>query len=365
VGWIFTLLAIVAYIGGFPADWGLYMMLLALPVGWIVCTFLHELGHAVGAKLVRWQVVVFAVGRIAYQVPNRGFGLLKRDDENRELAGWVLSVPVERRFATLRRDLVVTSAGPLANLLFAIILMAVALNIAIRGGQPRFEPSLLVAALACQSMTLFVTSAIPHFGAGRANDGASMVEQIRQRASKAVALSPLTWMLALRNSGTRLRDYPEWLVSDCYLATRGNAELERWLETVRIGRALDAASPDAKAARGLIDAFHDRHPPNHWSVACEAYLAAVFEHRIGAAEAAMEKVTGPSDTPQLTLAAQAAIGMKRGRTAEAKRDLDAMDVIVRRESVFADLTYRDIRRIIEGLPPSGVRPLIADVNALS
>jgi hypothetical protein len=356
---------VFAYIAGLPNNWGLYLMMAALPIGWVLCTFVHELGHAVGAMAVGWRVVIFAVGRTALQIPNRSVGLLKQDNPHRELAGWVLAIPPTRSQATLKRDIVFTAAGPVASLVFAILLLAGALSIPHQGGSPRFEPALIVGGLAWQSFALFLINAIPHQGANRSNDGMSIVSRIRQGASNTVTLSPLVWMFALHDAGTRLRDYPQWLVSDCDAVTRGDAELERWLEVLLIGRALDAASPDAKAARAMIDSYHERYPASHWSVACEAYLASVLEERTEAAEAVMEKVTDPSDIPQLTLAAQAAIAMRRGRTGDAKLALDEMDVIVRSESVFTDMTYRDIRRIIEGLPPSGVRPLIADVKALS
>jgi hypothetical protein len=333
-----------------PDNWNILLGLPCLAIALSICVFVHEVGHLAGALSVRWKVVVFAVGRFALQIPNRSFGIVDRKDRE-EIAGWVVAFPPDRELATIRRALAFTACGPLANLLFALVLAIVALNLP----QPennfeKLQPVDVLFVLAWLSMGLFLGNAIPRRDDKSWNDGAKIVDRIRQNDGS-TGVSPLVWMLTLLTSNLRLRDLPVWMVEDAALSDDQLDQGGKLLMSIRIGRALDAASPDVVEVRELIDDYHSRYDPSHWSVACEAFLAAVYEADVVQAKVALARVDGTNDVPQLTLAAQAAIAMRDGRVPDGRSALKEMNRLVRKLSRFTDLTYRDIHKTVAALQP--------------
>lgn len=339
-----VIIAWVATISALPNQWNILLSWPLLAIGQLVCVVFHEFGHAVGAWLGRWKVIVFAVGSLAIQIPNRNIGILSREKRD-ERAGWVLAIPPEKSLATRRRALLLTAGGPAANLVLASFATVLGWLLPVLANSPDVNASRLLFGLAWLSLAMFFANAIPD-GMPRANDGAKILRYLRPK-NRSHDITPFQWIMALLGVNVRLRALPPWMVAEA-LAQSEDSE-KPMMATIAIGQALDAVNPDRVEMRRLMDDFHACYPSSHWSTACDAFLAAVYENDVDRAKSALSRVSGTSDIPQLTLAAWAAVAMREGRVGDATRDLKEMDRIVRNASAFSDLTYRDIRRTVESL----------------
>ena len=97
----------------------IFAPLLLLPVATVV----HELGHAAAVKSLRWKIVAISVWPIEYDVLKRRFRA-SAGSANREIGGYVKYVP--GRDENWLRDGFVAFAGPAANIILAVLCVAVA-----------------------------------------------------------------------------------------------------------------------------------------------------------------------------------------------------------------------------------------------
>ena len=111
-----------------PASLPLLPALVAiLPLSWLHALG-HELGHAAGARLVNFHVLIFAVGPLALQRKADGLRL-ERSHTSRYFGGYVSAVPVGSHDLR-RRRLIVVAGGPIASVLL-LVLASLAYNFAL------------------------------------------------------------------------------------------------------------------------------------------------------------------------------------------------------------------------------------------
>lgn len=324
--------------------------LIGIPI-WLIAMVLtlvvHEAGHAVGATLAGWRVVVFSVWRLAYHVHNRRFVMLAGSDLH-ELAGWVLAVPASARHDTRGRQAVLVAGGPVANLTQAAIAFVWAAGATPGAMIFGVEVAPLMLGFGYLGIGMFVGNVIPREDGEFTSDGRVLLTLLRDGHRETWAL---TWAAAMLGTNVRLKDLPQWMLDEVLARREADPELARWCATIEIGQTLDRSPVDAALARLQIDRFRDAHGQNDWLLACDAFLAAVDERDLDRATRMIAQLGDPCELPQMEAAACAAAYQLAGDSAPAAEWLDRMDAIIAARSPFPDLTFRDIRARVESLRP--------------
>lgn len=246
-------------------------LFLCLLVAIYLSTLAHELGHALAAWLVNWQLLTIAVGPIAVRRTPNG-PRLERNPLSRAWGGFVYAIPRDDRHLRRRRAVVV-AGGPLASLLLAL-LAAAAYQVAT--GDSLWATLLFQVGLMSALITLLTL--VPYHSRGLTSDGGQLLQLLRggprveQRMAAHLILTALV-------GGVRPRDLDDVLMARA-LATTDPAEaggahyLAYWrdldrgdvagaathLDTVLAQRA--AATPAAQAAYAAEAAYLTaRHDP--------------------------------------------------------------------------------------------------------
>jgi Peptidase family M50 len=342
-----TILAWVAYMVVLPLGWNVYFAWIALILGAGLATFVHEVGHVLGAKAFGWRIVVFAVGRLAIRIPSLRFGIVTRDVRD-EQAGWVVAVPPNSLRATKTAEIWFIVGGPMANFMVAFVLFALALPRALQQpNAPSFAVGILIG-IAWQMLATALANAIPNFPRGRPNDGAKLVELLKAE-ERSSGFGPTVWLQGMLSSNIRLNEIPKWVLDESRSLIGPNLAFAAYLSTVEIGRELDGFQPDISKIDAMIAIHRRDFGDSHWLSAITAFVCAVYKRDAQSARKALAGSSGPSTVPQLTLAAEAAIEMLEGRYADAERKLKEALATVRKMSPFRNETYEDIAVQVRGL----------------
>jgi hypothetical protein len=339
--------SVLLFAGSFGSGLHFIGIFLVAPVGLFFSIAVHEFGHAAAAHAVGWRVIVVVIGPLGFQVPNRDFAWVSRA-KRRYASGWVLAAPPTLKLATNPRDIGYTAGGPIASLGYSISLFVGASLLPDPGEFSTVYTPMLCGAFGVQSLAIFIGTIIPYVRDSSTSDGYKILAALKQQPIGVQGRS-LSWLAAMLQASVRLRNLPEWMVQHVIVSSQGDEGIARFIDSVVVGRALDVDSPDIPAADRLLNDFRARYGVSHWLVACEAFLAAAHEHNPGRAKAALAELEQPSDIPQLTLAAEAAIAMLEGQRDIAKRKCSEMIKIVRQEKDFPDVTYRDLERKVFAL----------------
>jgi len=318
-------------------------------IGGFVCIVVHEAGHAIAAKVVRWRMIVFSVGPVAFQFLNRNLVWMRRHVV-KGVAGFVVAAPFREELATPRRWGIYVAGGLLANLLLASFCVVAWLVWPVSHGLVSLHPDRLVLGLGFQSLFIASLAAIPYSRPGFSSDGHKL-RQIWFRSSDWIGPQSVLWYVAFFRYKVRLADRSSWIDKRAAVQLRDtNAftqeDMEKFLETIEIGTILDTTPVDAAQARRRLDAFKRCYGDSEWRSSCDAYLAAIWE---ADREAALRlwQGAGTTDLEPLRLAAEAAVAARLGDKVAAKAKLAAMDSALKHESDFRDATFRDIRRHVE------------------
>lgn len=310
---------------------------------------IHEAGHAVGAMLAGWRVIVFAVSRLAYHLPNRDVAILRRSDLH-ERSGWVLAVPSSASHNANWRHAIYVAGGPIANLLQAIAAYLWAANAqpgaTILGAQA--DP--LMMGITFLGLGLFIGNLVPRRVVEKANDGRLLLSLFRGGRHGA-KFQPAAWAGALLKYKVRLRDIPQWMLDQDGKHPDADSPSARSYAAIEIGQTLDRSPVDTVSARAQIDKFWETYEPDDWLRACDAYLAATHERDLDRANRMIEQFNDPCAIPQMEAAARAAACKLAGHSELSSQWLEKMDEIVAAGSPFRDLTYREIRARIEAIQP--------------
>ena len=162
----------------------------------LICV--HEGGHLIAGHLVGFEFVYLVFGPLKIESTDRGIGLSVNDDRQRY--GAVVGVPT--RMDNLGpRAAVMVAGGPIANLLLALVLAAIAQEIAF--GLPT---RLLLAGTALMSLVTGAVNALPVEWRGRMSDGAWMKTLFTDGAAAERACA--NWiLLGVARMGRRPRNW--------------------------------------------------------------------------------------------------------------------------------------------------------------
>lgn len=130
-------------------------------------------------------------------------------------------------------------------------------------------------------------------------------------------------------------------------------DFERAYDSLVIGIVLDSPPVDTLRTRELLDDFRAKYGASAWFDSCDAYFTAVWE---GDGERARQRLwRGDAEDAMkpMLYAADAAVKARLGEAQMARASLRRMREAIRKNSAFADPTFRDIERQIEALLPTG------------
>lgn len=311
--------------------------ILCIVAGWLLVTFVHEVGHAAAALVCGWRVLVFAVRPIGLHLPTRTLAWLPH---NREYAGYVASVPRRRKAGTPRRWIGIVAGGPAACVLlsgFALILRETWLR---ELNAPNLIASNFGLGLAIQATASAIVSLLP-FGK---SDRALILAAMRRDAEWSMH-RPCSWQNTMLAFNVRLRDLPEWLVEAQRAVPHPSEDGERYADGIEIGRLLDYEPPNFAEARARIDAYRARYGGGAWLDSCDVYLAAIGEKDVERAAAMLWQGAADGSEPMLR-AADAAVAAARHDAVGMRKQLKAMRAAVRKQSPYRNATFRDIERRI-------------------
>lgn len=337
------LAALFTFMSGFSGDGALLFGLLFIFVSVFVATFVHEAGHALTAIAVGWEIVVFSVPPFAVQVRNGDFRFIwKTRGIEYPRYGFVALVPASLAVLTWKRRLALVSGGPAASFLFGTALLAVA-GSAFESDSRAWA---LIAGFAITSLGMSFATLLPDQASRHSSDGTQIWNLLRHglKADATLAFGYVSAMLEFR---VRLRDIPQWLLDLMRHGDGGWPDLERAKASLAVSCSLDAVEVDPVSVRALIEDFRSKYGTSEWLAACDAYLAVMYENDPERAAAALSDGDGQGGTPELTLAAEAAVAASKGQVAFARSKLDEMDKLLALKSPFENKTFSDIRAAIE------------------
>ena len=345
LAWVFVLYANVIPNG----PWAKPVMFVAIfgtILGYYPCIWIHELGHAGAALLVRWRVIVFAVRPLAWHLRNREL-VRMLPGERAELGGYVFAVPSDLRAMSRRRHAIFILGGPALNILFGAAAVWAAIDLFPLPNGFGGDTNTPVLALGIQSLHLGIGALIPSSSPRVYSDGQSLLSLARSRDASTADWA-LHWAHALSGYKIRLADLPTWLIE---AAERGalSEEGRRMLSAIEIGRMLDAELTDLAGVRAAIDAHHARFGDSEWLAYCDAYLAATCEADGARASERLWQGERHAALDPLRLAVEASVAARMGYPEAARLNLDQMDKALAEGSAFSDPTFRDIRRNIEAI----------------
>ena len=289
---------------------GLFLCLL---VAIYLSTLAHELGHALAARLVNWQLLAIAVGPIALRRTPHG-SRLERNPLSRAWGGFVYAIPRDDRHLRRRRAVVV-AGGPAASLLLGLLAFAA---LRLTTGHGLWPTITLQTGLMSSAIALLTL--VPYRSRGLTSDGGQLLQLLRggprveQRMAAHLILTALV-------GGVRPRDLDDSLMARALAATDpaeaiGAHYLAYWRDLDRGDVAGAAAHLDSLLAERAATT-----PAAQASYAAEAaYLTARHDpspDAPAAAEAWLKLAAPPGSVDSNYRRAQAAVHLAHGRVHEA------------------------------------------------
>jgi hypothetical protein len=352
LAFLLTIAALAVYASALHRE-ALAFGVLCLLLGIFFATLIHELGHAAAAAVCGWRVVMVVARPIGIQVPNRNVAWVAGPSALPAESGWVVCVPKSPEVNRPQRWRIILAAGPAASLAASALALGAWMILPPPSPSPGVAAGRLCLGFALQSFRLGLAT-LDIAGTNDGRDGAKL-RALRRDPSTYPGLDPVIWLETLTGSKLRLRERPEWLLNAAKTAALSSPETAKRTAMFEIGVTLDSSPVDVEEARLRIAHYRARFGADRWLVACEAYLAAIWERDPDRGAALLaESAPGP-DVPELDLAAGAAVAARSGDVDNARLLLKAMCKELRRGSPFRDPTYRDI----EGQ----IRAVIAEAKA--
>lgn len=348
------LLYVVAYVlvaGSLPQG---FVSIVAWPIlaAWFLFdTLIHELGHAVAARLCGWRVRVFAVGPFAYHLLNHDFAILPRK-RREEVAGYVLPSPSSPDVWTRQRRMIISAAGPAANMVLVALLFALAAwTTAAPYDANQMNMPLFLSALAVASLGTGLTNGLP-FGS-REHDGGHIATYRAMPDAEFLKWRAPAQIGAMLNHQVRLRDLPPWMLDE-YRSNVALLEehslLANAVHALDVGVVLDSPPVDLAEGRKYLDDHLKLYGDSEWLASCDAYFTAIWEKDGAAARSRLwQGEQQHEDMVPLSLAARSAVAARLGDQAVARDHLRKMRLERSRQSTFPDHTFRDIGRQIQAV----------------
>lgn len=350
--WVLLAFSIIGFMSAFGSGFGFYAAWVLWLASYFVAVLVHELGHAFAAILCGWRVVVFAAGPLGWQTHNGNVTLIPRAQRT-EAEGFVLSAPTSAELWTRARYATIIAGGPVASL----ILTAIAAAAAVHWASPvehGLDWSAFAGGFAFAAAATAFSTLTPDGRRGRETDIENLLRTLRTDDRKWCRHRALGWLFALTKYKLRLRDLPLWMLADAQNETAAaGGDFERAYDSLVIGIVLDSPPVDTLRTRELLDDFRAKYGASAWFDSCDAYFTAVWE---GDGERARQRLwRGDAEDAMkpMLYAADAAVKARLGEAQMARASLRRMREAIRKNSAFADPTFRDIERQIEALLPTG------------
>lgn len=349
VVFVSSISATITLMAAVGSQWLLLVVVLLLFAWMAFDILLHEVGHAVMARLCGWDIIVFAAGPYAYHVQNRETAYLDRRNRG-EFAGYVLPSPRSERVWTLGRHMLISVGGPLANFIAAAILFLIHGHLPVIGVASTYvDWSMVALAMAQFSLGAGFYNILP-FGMQDC-DGKHIRGYARLSAEHWRRYRALGQIQLLLKYRVRLRDLPMWMVEESRrVATESDSDdgLAQSSHAVDVGIILDSPPVDLAEARQYLDDHLRLYGDSEWLASCDAYFTAVWE---GDAERARARLwTGAASSDEmrpLVLAAAVSVEARAGNVELARQLLADMRAANAAQTVFTDHTFRDIGRQID------------------
>lgn len=354
---LILILAALFVIAGLFGSWLVVTSGFVVLAGVFLTTLIHEAGHATGALISGWRVVVFTSWPFAIHIPNRSI-VTSRRLNNTDGGGFVFAVPPSQERDTDLRWIVFVLLGPMFTLATTVALMLIAFGpppsfTLTYGGalastgfsspeQHRIAFCLLIA-LALLNLRTFLNTAVP---SRQGNDAQLILNTLRKRPL--ARPNAERWIGLLVKFNIRLRNIPDWMFERAHRDAAVDAQ-RKLHHGYEIARAFDATHVDPDAVRQLIDRYRATHGDNDWLMTSDAWLASVYDCDLPRAEAAIASLTGEYSEPAFLAATKAAIATRLGRDSEATGELTQMEAELKKRSPFPNPTFRDIRKTVEKL----------------
>lgn len=144
-------------------------------VYFIISVFVHEIGHAIVARLVGWRVHLIAVGSWTFLPRRKKIFRMSRNSGSNDLAGWVLATPPQES-GWDKGTIPFFFGGAAGNLLSGVLLIFLALAMY----EEEFHYSVVLIGLAASSVLVAAANLVPtsRRGAWR-SDGGHLWEAIK------------------------------------------------------------------------------------------------------------------------------------------------------------------------------------------
>ena len=362
---VISFLLILNGVGALPFYF-LFLLIVGFAFGIVIgfATLIHELGHALGAWLAGWRVIVITVWPFAFHGPTRRF-VFSEKVSTQDGGGFVSAVPGSKSASTPLRRIIFCLGGPIASFIAAIVCQLLAAappaliphevdgRIIFAGVDYARESQIdkLLVGFSLLNLRSFISTIIPmHYVSGGVSDGLLIWRSLNDRDPANESWS--SWVAVMLLYNTRLRNIPEWM----YAAGRKDIvqfdENPAWHDGLDVARCLDAESVDTVRARALIGAYRAAYGDNDWLLNCDAWLAAAYENDVEHAERMLALRKNESTGKAMRAAADAVVAARRGQHAVVEKKLWWMDQEVGASSPFPNATFRDIRKAVEKIDAS-------------
>jgi Zn-dependent protease len=222
------------------SDGAVWATVIVIPLVWALTTFVHEIGHAVAAKIIGWRVHIIAVKPFAFRPAQRKFGFAPRL-KTADVGGFVFATPklFSRR---TKKEAVFLVGGAVANLLWGTIALILAASFT---ASPKW--SNVFGSLGLVSLIAGIFNLVPiWWEKDRGTDGALLWDLWRGRQLEE-AERCFAWLSALYIDGVPLRLWPRELIAIAESVFASNAtrrKIDPFLVMyyMSVGRLSDARS---------------------------------------------------------------------------------------------------------------------------
>ena len=229
--------------------WLFWTVVLGLPFYYFFVVLMHELGHALGGKIVRFQFNSLIVGPIKLEKLRGNGGLRWQWNRSVNLAGGLtLSLPADTH-RLRERFMIYIAGGPIASFMLAVLCFTAAAAI------PGSPWSVVVGWVGFLSSSIFLVTVIPFRAAGFATDGRRILT-LMDATKSAIEVSMLTAMAHMQ-SGGRPRDLPIDVIKNAIQSNPQRNMQFLALHTYCYYHACD--SDDREKRSGAFGADHPEH----------------------------------------------------------------------------------------------------------
>jgi hypothetical protein len=210
---------------------------------------IHELGHALGGRIMGMKLIALSIGRLRFEQSGNGLRM-RWGSKIAGIGGFAFLLPPPGKAFSRLSQAVYLLGGPLANLIAALLGF---LTIAMMGMTGLNKA--LVTVFSAMGLMLGLINLIPFYSGGFRTDGGGLIDLWR-RPNLVACYFKLQQLLARSMGGERPRDWPTDMLPDLDLAAD---DMRTAVASMQLVWALDSKDNDAAdhGARALWHSYHD------------------------------------------------------------------------------------------------------------